>query len=133
MKTLNKLLIVTLVGLAFFSSSLFISADAWSVEPIKMRWASDHGGPPHPAAIAEVYFAEQVEKRIPGSKVQIYWARSLYNVPQATEALTEGNLEMMTGQIGKTVSVDPFFAAAVGPQLLTTPGEIGRASCRERV
>ena len=44
MKTLNKLLIVTLVGLAFFSSSLFISVDAWSVEPIKMRWASDHGG-----------------------------------------------------------------------------------------
>jgi len=124
MKTLNKLLIVTLVGLAFCASALFISEDAWAVKPIKMRWASDHGGPPHPCAIAEVYFAEQVEKRIPGSKVQIYWARSLYNVPQATEALTEGNLEMMTGQIGKTVSVDPFFAAAVGPQLLTTPGAI---------
>ncbi len=43
-----------------------------AVEPVKLRWASDHGGPPHPAAIAEVYFAEQVEKRIPGSKVQIY-------------------------------------------------------------
>ena len=124
MKTFNKLLIVTLVGLAFCSSSLFISEEAWSVEPIKMRWASDHPGPPHPCAIAEAYFAEQVEKRIPGSKVQIYWARSLYNVPQATEALTEGNLEMMTGQIGKTVSIDPFMAAAVGPQLLTTPGAI---------
>ena len=42
-----------------------------AVEPVK-RWTSDHGGPPHPAAIAEVYFAEQVVKRIPGSKVQIY-------------------------------------------------------------
>jgi len=124
MKILNKLLIVTLVGLAFYSSALFISKDAWSVEPIRMRWASDHGGPPHPCAIAEAYFADQVEKRIPGSKVQIYWAGSLYNVPQATEALTEGNLEMMTGQIGKTVSIDPFMAAAVGPQLLTTPGAI---------
>ena len=72
MKPFNKLLFVTLVGLAFCSSSLFISVDAWSVEPIRMRWASDHGGPPHPCAIAEAYFADQVEKRIPGSKVQIF-------------------------------------------------------------
>ena len=61
-----------------------------AVEPVKIRWASDHTGPPHPAGIAEVYFAEQVEKRIPGSKVQIFWAKSLYTVPQGVKALTLG-------------------------------------------
>jgi TRAP-type C4-dicarboxylate transport system substrate-binding protein len=89
-----------------------------------MRWASDHSGPPHPAGIAELYFAEQLEAKVPGSKVQIYWAKSLYNVPQGTEAMTEGNLEMMTGQFGKTSSLDPYMNLVVGPQLLTTPGAI---------
>jgi TRAP-type C4-dicarboxylate transport system substrate-binding protein len=87
-----------------------------------MRWASDHSGPPHPAAIAEVFFAEEVERRIPGSKVQIYWAKSLYNVPKGTQALTKGNLEMMTGQFGKTASVEPYSNVINGAGKLTTPG-----------
>jgi len=69
---------------------------AGAADPVKLRWASDHNGPPHPAAIAEVKFAEEVEKRIPGSKVQIYWAKSLYTVPQGLKALTQGNLEVLT-------------------------------------
>ena len=28
-----------------------------AVEPVKLRWASDHSGPPHPAGIAEVYLS----------------------------------------------------------------------------
>ena len=35
-------------------------------------------------------------------------AKSLYNVPKGTQALTKGNLEMMTGQFGKTSSVEPL-------------------------
>ena len=89
-----------------------------------MRWASDHSGPPHPAAIAEMRFAEEVERRIPGSKVQIYWAKSLYNVPKGTQALTKGNLEMMTGQFGKTSSVEPYANTIVGAGKLTSPGAI---------
>ena len=89
-----------------------------------MRWASDHSGPPHPAAIAEMFFAETVEKKIPGSKVQIYWAKSLYNVPQGMKALKQGNLEMMTGQFGKTSSVEPLANTIVGAGKLTTPGAI---------
>lgn len=95
-----------------------------AVEPVKLRWASDHGGPPHPAAIAEVYFAEQVEKRIPGSKVQIYWAKSLYTIPQGVKALTQGNLEMITGQFGKTASVEPLANVVLGAGKLTTVGAI---------
>ena len=69
---------------------------------------------PHPAAIAEIYMAEQIEKKIPGSKVQIYWAKSLYNVPQGVKALTQGNLEFLTGQFGKTASVEPLANVMVG-------------------
>lgn len=97
---------------------------AGAVEPIKMRWASDHGGPPHPAAIAEVYFAEQVESKIPGSKVQIYWANSLYTIPQGMKALTQGNLEALTGQFGKSASVEPLSNVLLGAGKLTTAGAI---------
>ncbi len=95
-----------------------------AVEPVKLRWASDHNGPPHPAAIAEVYFAEQVEKRIPGSKVRIYWAKSLYTVPQGVKALTQGNLEMITGQFGKTSSIEPLANVLLGAGKLSTVGAI---------
>jgi C4-dicarboxylate-binding protein DctP len=95
-----------------------------AVEPVKIRWASDHTGPPHPAGIAEVYFAEQVEKRIPGSKVQIFWAKSLYTVPQGVKALTQGNLEILTGQFGKTSSIEPLANVLLGAGKLTTVGAI---------
>lgn len=58
-----------LIGAGALIASTSIAS---AVDPVKLRWASDHTGPPHPAGIAEVYFAEQVEKRIPGSKVQIF-------------------------------------------------------------
>jgi TRAP-type C4-dicarboxylate transport system substrate-binding protein len=95
-----------------------------AVDPVKIRWASDHSGPPHPAAIAEVYFAEQVEKKIPGSKVQVYWAKSLYTIPQGVKAMTQGNLEMITGQFGKTASVEPLANVLLGAGKLTTVGAI---------
>ncbi len=100
------------------------STSASAVDPVKLRWASDHSGPPHPAAIAEVYFAEQVEKKIPGSKVQIYWAKSLYTIPQGVKAMTQGNLEMITGQFGKTASVEPLANVLLGAGKLTTAGAI---------
>ena len=115
---------VSAVALTFAAGTNLAIADGHAVKPIKMRWASDHSGPPHPAAIAEMFFAEQVEKKIPGSKVQIYWAKSLYNVPKGTQALTKGNLEMMTGQFGKTSSVEPYANTIVGAGKLTTPGAI---------
>jgi TRAP-type C4-dicarboxylate transport system substrate-binding protein len=108
-------------GILFASASV-----AQAVDPVKLRWASDHGGPPHPAAIAEVYFAEQVEKKIPGSKVQIYWAKSLYTIPQGTKALTQGNLEIMTGQFGKTASVEPYANVLLGAGKLGTAGAIDK-------
>ena len=116
--------VATIAAVFSLGSTNAIADGHGKVEPIKMRWASDHSGPPHPAAIAEMFFAEQVEKKIPGSKVQIYWAKSLYNVPKGTQALTKGNLEMMTGQFGKTSSVEPLANTIVGAGKLTTPGAI---------
>ena len=110
----------TLIAAAIAVATTSVSA----VEPVKLRWASDHSGPPHPAGIAEVYFAEQVEKKIPGSKVQIYWAKSLYTIPQGVKAMTQGNLEMITGQFGKTASVEPLANVLLGAGKLTTAGAI---------
>lgn len=114
------LLSATAVGL------LSVAGTASAIEPIKMRWASDHSGPPHPAAIAEVYFAEKLEEKIPGSKVQLFWAKSLYDIPQGVRALSQGNLEMITGQFGKTASVEPVANVVLGAGKLTTPGAIGK-------
>lgn len=120
LKLSSGLLSVTAASLLSFGGS------AAAVEPIKMRWASDHSGPPHPAAIAEVYFAEKLEEKVPGSKVQIYWAKSLYDIPKGVKALTQGNLEMLTGQFGKTASVEPYANVVLGAGKLTTPGAIGK-------
>ena len=120
-----------------FATSLLAAAmvvatsAANAVEPVKIRWASDHSGPPHPAGIAEVYFAEQVEKKIPGSKVQVYWAKSLYTIPQGVKAMTQGNLEMITGQFGKTASVEPLANVLLGAGKLTTAGAIDSVDSTE--
>ena len=93
-------------------------------DPVKIRIASDHTPPPHPAALAEILFQERLAEEIPGSEVLLFPAKALYSVPEAVEAMTEGNLEMTWGQFGKTAQVDPFMAVVVGPMLLTTPGAI---------
>ena len=53
-----------ITAIAATAAAVFSLGSAQAVEPIKMRWASDHSGPPHPAAIAEMFFAETVEKKI---------------------------------------------------------------------
>ena len=91
---------------------------------VTIRLASDTAGLPHPAAIAMERLKERVEAEIPGSDVRIFVSSSLYKIPEAMEAMTEGNLEMAWGQFGKTAQVDPYANVVVGPMLLTTPGAI---------
>ena len=67
------------LGLSAFAVTLApqaIAAD--KPEPVNIRFASDIVPPPHPATVAQVYFGEELEKAIPGSKVRIYPAGSLY-------------------------------------------------------
>lgn len=91
---------------------------------VTIRVASDTAGLPHPAAIAMERLKQRVEEEIPGSSVRIFVSSSLYKIPEAVEAMTEGNLEMAWGQFGKTAQVDPYANVVVGPMLLTTPGAI---------
>jgi len=100
------------------------AAASADVKPMTIRIAADLTGPPHPAGIAMTYFKEKVEAEVPGSEVRLYFAGALYRIPEAVEAMTEGNLEMTWGQFGKTAAVDPYMNLVVGPQLLTTPGAI---------
>lgn len=95
-------------------------------QPVNIRFASDLTPPPHPASLAQVYFSELLAKEIPGSTVRMYPAGALYKIPEAVEAMTDGNLEMTWGQFGKTAQIDPYMATVNGPMLLTTPGAMNQ-------
>ena len=115
--------------LATFGFSLIaasaVAATAAQAE-VTIRLASDTAGLPHPAAIAMERLKDRVAEEIPGSDVRIFVSSSLYKIPEAMEAMTEGNLEMAWGQFGKTAQVDPYTNVVVGPMLLTTPGAINQ-------
>jgi TRAP-type C4-dicarboxylate transport system substrate-binding protein len=106
---------------AVVASAMAISA---AQAEVTIRVASDTAGLPHPAAIAMERLKDRVMEEIPGSEVRIFVSSSLYKIPEAMEAMTEGNLEMAWGQFGKTAQVDPYANVVVGPMLLTTPGAI---------
>src|SRR3546814_8080765 len=65
-------------------------------------------------------------KEIPCSTVRLYSAGALYTIPEAVEAMLDGNLEMAWGQFGKTAVIDPYMNVVVGPMLLTTPGAMNQ-------
>lgn len=116
-----------LVMAAGFGALAAVAAQpAAAVDPVKIRLASDHNPPPHPAAMAEEFFKLRLEALIPGSEVRMYYASSLYKIPGAVEAMTNGDLEMTWGQFGKSAQVDPYMSVVVGPMLLTTPGAIDK-------
>jgi len=89
-----------------------------------MRFASDFPPPPHPAGLAMKYFSERLPKVIPGSEARLYYAGALYTVPEAFEAMRQGNLEMTWMQIGKAAPVDSYMLSVVGPGILTTVGAV---------
>lgn len=94
------------------------------VKPVIMRFAADFPPPPHPAGLAMKYFSERLPQVIPGSEARLYFAGALYTVPEAYEAMRQGNLEMTWMQIGKAAPVDPYMLTVVGPGVLTTVGAV---------
>jgi len=105
-------------------AATIVATSALAVDPVTIRIASDHAYPPHPAAISEIFFAERLTEEIPGSVVRHFPQKSLYDVPGAVEAATNGDVEMVWGQFGKTAQIDPYMSVVVGPMLLTTPGAV---------
>lgn len=91
---------------------------------VVLRFAADFTPPPHPAGMALAYFAERLPQVIPGSEARLYYAGALYTIPEAFEAMRQGNLEMAWMQIGKAAPVDPWMMTVVGPGVMTTVGAV---------
>jgi TRAP-type C4-dicarboxylate transport system substrate-binding protein len=94
------------------------------VKPVVMRFVADFPPPPHPAGLAMKHFADRLPQVIPGSEARLYYAGALYTIPEAFEAMRQGNLEMTWMQMGKAAPVDPLMMAVVGPGILTTVGAV---------
>jgi TRAP-type C4-dicarboxylate transport system substrate-binding protein len=95
-----------------------------TVKPVVMRFVADFPPPPHPAGLAMKHFADRLPQVIPGSEARLYYAGALYTIPEAFEAMRQGNLEMTWMQMGKAAPVDPLMMAVVGPGILTTVGAV---------
>ncbi len=108
-------------------------AAAEEAQPVIIRLVADHPPPPHPAAISQTYFQKRLSEVIPGSEVRLYHAGALYTIPEALEAMSEGNLEMTWGQFGKTAASDLWMNVVAGPMLLTTPAAIEQFDSLETV
>src|SRR5712692_763824 len=93
-------------------------------KPVVLRFAADFTPPPHPAGMALAYFAERLPQVIPGSEARIYYSGALYTIPEAFEAMRQGNLEMTWMQMGKAAPVDPWMMTIIGPGILTTVGAV---------
>lgn len=96
------------------------------LKPVVLRFAADFPPPPHPAGLAMQYFAKRLPEVIPGSEARLYFAGALYTVPEAFEAMRQGNLEMTWMQVGKAAPVDPWMMSLVGPGILTTVGAVDK-------
>jgi len=93
-------------------------------QKVVLRFAADFPPPPHPAGLAMKHFAERLPQLIPGSEARLYYAGALYTIPEAFEAMRQGNLELTWMQIGKAAPVDPWMMTVVGPGVLTTVGAV---------
>lgn len=117
---------------ALFASALFVSlgiterAALAQDKPkrVVLRFVADLPPPPHPAGLAMKYFAERLPQVIPGSEARLYYAGALYTIPEAFEAMRQGNLELTWMQIGKAAPVEPYMMTVVGPGILTTVGAV---------
>ena len=99
-------------------------AGAQALKPVVLRFASDFTPPPHPAGMAMKHFADRLPQVIPGSEARLYFAGALYTIPEAFEAMRQGNLEMTWMQMGKAAPVEPWMMTVVGPGILTTVGAV---------
>jgi len=125
---------ISLKKLPVVAVAAAFAAASWSVaqpvhaqgqpQKVVMRFASDFPPPPHPAGLAMKYFSERLPQVIPGSEARLYYSGALYTIPEAYEAMRQGNLEMTWMQIGKAAPVDSYMLTVVGPGILTTVGAV---------
>jgi TRAP-type C4-dicarboxylate transport system substrate-binding protein len=121
-KVFSSLAILIVVAATVLAAP-FVRAQP-AMKPVVLRFAADFSPPPHPAGMAMAYFHERLPQVIPGSEARIYYAGALYTIPEAFEAMRQGNLEMAWMQIGKAAPVDPWMMTLVGPGVMTTVGAV---------
>ena len=73
---------------------------------VVLRFAADFTPPPHPAGMALGYFHDRLPQVIPGSEARIYYSGALYTIPEAFEAMRQGNLEMTWMQDRKSTRLN---------------------------
>jgi C4-dicarboxylate-binding protein DctP len=122
-KAFPALAVAAALGAVALGSSLPAHAQE-KIKPVVLRFVADFPPPPHPAGLAMKHFADRLPQVIPGSEARLYYAGALYTIPEAFEAMRQGNLEMTWMQMGKAAPVDPFMMAVVGPGILTTVGAV---------
>ncbi len=101
-----------------------VDRDAYAQKKVVLRFVGDFPPPPHPAGLAMKHFGDRLPQVIPGSEARLYFAGALYTLPEAFEAMRQGNLEMTWMQIGKAAPVDAWMMSVVGPGILTTVGAV---------
>jgi C4-dicarboxylate-binding protein DctP len=124
---LSRSVIVTLLFGALAAGTLAPQRAAHAqgaMKPVVLRFVSDFTPPPHPAGMAMKHFEERLPQLIPGSEARLYFAGALYSIPEAFEAMRQGNLEITWLQMGKAAPVDPWMMTMVGPGILTTVGAV---------
>src|SRR5688572_26562719 len=112
---------------ASFTTTLTFPTDAAAQakpQKVVLRFAADFPPPPHPAGLAMKHFGDRLPQVIPGSEARLYYAGALYTIPEAFEAMRQGNLEMTWMQVGKAAPVEPWVMSIVGPGVLTTVGAV---------
>ncbi len=124
MKLFGTRRLFTRAAAALLASTLAGAVYAQAPKPVVLRFVADFPPPPHPAGLAMKHFAERLPQVIPGSEARLYYAGALYTIPEAFEAMRQGNLEMTWMQMGKAAPVDPYMMAVVGPGILTTVGAV---------
>jgi TRAP-type C4-dicarboxylate transport system substrate-binding protein len=120
--TTTALLLGALAALCAVPDRAALAQDA--PRKVVLRFAADFTPPPHPAGMALAYFHDRLPQVIPGSEARIYYAGALYTIPEAFEAMRQGNLEMSWMQMGKAAPVDPWMMTVVGPGNMTTVGAV---------
>jgi TRAP-type C4-dicarboxylate transport system substrate-binding protein len=120
---MNRTFAAVLAALAAFALPQSLLAQD-KIKPVVLRFVADFPPPPHPAGLAMKHFADRLPQVIPGSEARLYFAGALYTIPEAFEAMRQGNLEMTWMQMGKAAPVDPYMMVVVGPGILTTPGAV---------
>ena len=121
-RTAAAILVTAITALGAIAPSVAQAQD--KPKRVVLRFAADFTPAPHPAGMAMAYFAERLPQVIPTSEARIYYAGSLYTIPEAFEAMRQGNLEMSWMQMGKAAPVDPWMMTVVGPGVMTTVGAV---------